>query len=109
MAEGIAVGQSTHLFLINRAVEAQVPLIVLLWNNQGYEEIKKYMVNRAIEPVGVDIHTPDFIGVARALGAAAEQVADVAQLQVALGQAVERKGPTLIQVDQNQWLGAVLG
>ncbi|MGK0149152.1 5-guanidino-2-oxopentanoate decarboxylase [Pseudomonas putida] len=91
------------------AVEAQVPLIVLLWNNQGYEEIKKYMVNRAIEPVGVDIHTPDFIGVARALGAAAEQVADVAQLQVALGQALERKGPTLIQVDQNQWQGAVLG
>ncbi len=91
------------------AVEAQVPLIVLLWNNQGYEEIKKYMVNRAIEPVGVDIHTPDFIGVARALGAAAEQVADVAQLQVALGQAVERKGPTLIQVDQNQWQGAVSG
>lgn len=91
------------------AVEAQVPLIVLLWNNQGYEEIKKYMVNRAIEPVGVDIHTPDFIGVARALGAAAEHVADVAQLQAALGQAVERKGPTLIQVDQNQWQETVQG
>lgn len=40
------------------AVEARVPLVVLLWNNQGYEEIKKYMVNRAIEPIGVDIHTP---------------------------------------------------
>ncbi|WP_144170764.1 5-guanidino-2-oxopentanoate decarboxylase [Pseudomonas sp. Kh13] len=91
------------------AVEAQVPLIVLLWNNQGYEEIKKYMVNRAIEPVGVDIHTPDFIGVARALGAAAEQVADVAGLQAALGHAVERKGPTLIQVDQNQWQAVVPG
>ncbi|MNF13138.1 hypothetical protein D3C80_2148680 [compost metagenome] len=57
----------------------------------------------------MDIHTPDFIGVARALGAAAEQVADVAQLQAALGLAVERKGPTLIQVDQNQWQAAVLG
>lgn len=91
------------------AVEAQVPLIVLLWNNQGYEEIKKYMVNRAIEPVGVDIHTPDFIGVARALGAAAENVADVAQLQAALALAVERKGPTLIQVDQNQWQETVAG
>ena len=91
------------------AVEAQVPLIVLLWNNQGYEEIKKYMVNRAIEPVGVDIHTPDFIGVARALGAAAEHVTDVKQLQAALGQAVERKGPTLIQVDQNQWQETVAG
>ncbi|WP_457378040.1 5-guanidino-2-oxopentanoate decarboxylase [Pseudomonas sp. TE6288] len=91
------------------AVEAQVPLIVLLWNNQGYEEIKKYMVNRAIEPVGVDIHTPDFIGVARALGADAESVADVAQLQAALGRAVERPGPTLIQVDQGQWQLAVQG
>ena len=91
------------------AVEAQVPLIVLLWNNQGYEEIKKYMVNRAIEPVGVDIHTPDFIGVARALGASAEHVTDVKQLQAALGQAVERKGPTLIQVDQNQWQETVAG
>ncbi|MFJ4155923.1 5-guanidino-2-oxopentanoate decarboxylase [Pseudomonas sp. NPDC089752] len=91
------------------AVEAQVPLIVLLWNNQGYEEIKKYMVNRAIEPVGVDIHTPDFIGVARALGAEAEDVGDVAQLQAALGRAVERRGPTLIQVDQNQWQAAVQG
>ncbi|MEX5341739.1 5-guanidino-2-oxopentanoate decarboxylase [Pseudomonas sp. I2] len=91
------------------AVEAQVPLIVLLWNNQGYEEIKKYMVNRAIEPVGVDIHTPDFIGVARALGAAAQQVEDVGQLQAALRQAVERQGPTLIQIDQAQWQTAVGG
>ncbi|HGY9624644.1 TPA: 5-guanidino-2-oxopentanoate decarboxylase [Pseudomonas putida] len=91
------------------AVEAQVPLIVLLWNNQGYEEIKKYMVNRAIEPVGVDIHTPDFIAVAQALGAAAQQVGDVVQLQAALKQAVERRGPTLIQVDQAQWQAAVAG
>ncbi len=67
------------------------------------------MLNRAIEPVGVDIHTPDFIGVARALGATAQSVADVAQLQAALGQAVERKGPTLIQVDQHQWQGTVVG
>jgi acetolactate synthase-1/2/3 large subunit len=91
------------------AVEAQVPLIVLLWNNQGYEEIKKYMVNRAIEPVGVDIHTPDFIGVARALGAEAEVVGDVEQLQAALGRAVERKVPTLIQVDQSELQKAVVG
>ena len=89
------------------AVEAQVPLIVLLWNNQGYEEIKKYMLNRAIEPVGVDIHTPDFIGVARALGAVAEEVADVAQLQAALQRAQGLRRPTLIQVDQHQWQAAV--
>ncbi|MNZ56175.1 putative 2-ketoarginine decarboxylase AruI [compost metagenome] len=89
------------------ATEAQVPLIVLLWNNQGYEEIKKYMVNRAIEPVGVDIYTPDFIGVAKALGCAAQAVGDVEQLREALRQACDRKGPSLIEIDQNRWMQAV--
>ncbi|WP_395589254.1 5-guanidino-2-oxopentanoate decarboxylase [Pseudomonas sp. TR47] len=89
------------------AVEAQVPMIVLLWNNNGYEEIKKYMVNRSIEPVGVDIHTPDFIAVARALGAEAEHIGTVEQLRFALAQAVKRKGPTLIHVDQYEWQATV--
>ncbi|QBF28257.1 5-guanidino-2-oxopentanoate decarboxylase [Pseudomonas tructae] len=89
------------------ASEAQVPLIVLLWNNQGYEEIKRYMVNRAIEPVGVDIYTPDFIGVAKALGCSAESVADVVQLREALRQACDRNGPSLIEIDQATWMQAV--
>ncbi|MGF6590766.1 5-guanidino-2-oxopentanoate decarboxylase [Pseudomonas sp. 2835] len=89
------------------AREAQVPLIVLLWNNQGYEEIKRYMVNRAIEPVGVDIYTPDFIGVAKALGCSAESVGDVGQLREALRQACDRKGPSLIEIDQATWMQAV--
>ncbi|WP_095162221.1 5-guanidino-2-oxopentanoate decarboxylase [Pseudomonas sp. Irchel 3F5] len=89
------------------AREAQVPLIVLLWNNQGYEEIKRYMVNRAIEPVGVDIYTPDFIGVAKALGCSAESVSDVAQLREALRQACDRKVPSLIEIDQATWMQAV--
>jgi acetolactate synthase-1/2/3 large subunit len=89
------------------AVEARVPVIVLLWNNQGYEEIKKYMVNRAIEPVGVDIYTPDFIGVAKALGCAAEAIHSVEQLRAALRCATDRQGPTLIEIDQTQWMKAV--
>ena len=89
------------------AVEARTPVIVLLWNNQGYEEIKKYMVNRAIEPVGVDIYTPDFIGVAKALGCAAEAVKGVEQLRTALRVAADRQGPTLIEIDQAQWMQAV--
>ncbi|VVQ02777.1 putative 2-ketoarginine decarboxylase AruI [Pseudomonas fluorescens] len=89
------------------AVEAQTPVIVLLWNNQGYEEIKKYMVNRAIEPVGVDIYTPDFIGVAKALGCAAEAANNVEQLRGALRVAADRQGPTLIEIDQTLWTQAV--
>ncbi|WP_248794485.1 5-guanidino-2-oxopentanoate decarboxylase [Pseudomonas sp. MWU13-2105] len=86
------------------AVEARTPIIVLLWNNQGYEEIKKYMVNRAITPVGVDIYTPDFIGVARALGCVAEAVAGVETLRGALEAAADRQGPTLIEIDQQLWM-----
>ncbi|EUB86372.1 5-guanidino-2-oxopentanoate decarboxylase [Pseudomonas sp. GM30] len=89
------------------AVEARTPVIVLLWNNQGYEEIKKYMVNRAIEPVGVDIYTPDFIGVAKALGCAAEAIGSVEQLRGALRAATDRQGPTVIEIDQSQWMQAV--
>ncbi|QDH63993.1 5-guanidino-2-oxopentanoate decarboxylase [Pseudomonas azotoformans] len=89
------------------AVEARTPIIVLLWNNQGYEEIKKYMLNRAIEPVGVDIYTPDFIGVAKALGSAADSAHSVAQLRSALRAAADRPGPTLIEIDQDLWMKEV--
>ncbi|WP_434578283.1 5-guanidino-2-oxopentanoate decarboxylase [Pseudomonas sp. Z5-35] len=85
------------------AVEARTPIIVLLWNNQGYEEIKKYMLNRAIEPLGVDIYTPDFIAVAKALGCDAEAVDDAPSLRAALLVARGRQGPTLIEVDQARW------
>ncbi|NCE91560.1 5-guanidino-2-oxopentanoate decarboxylase [Pseudomonas sp. L13] len=85
------------------AVEARTPVIVLLWNNQGYEEIKKYMVNRDIEPVGVDIYTPDFIGVAKALGCAAQSIHGIEALRTALRAAADRQGPTLLEIDQGRW------
>lgn len=85
------------------AVEARIPVIVLLWNNQGYEEIKKYMINRDIEPVGVDIYTPDFIGVAKALGCAAESIRGIEHLRTALRAAADREGPTLLEIDQGRW------
>ncbi|WP_347170578.1 5-guanidino-2-oxopentanoate decarboxylase [Pseudomonas salmasensis] len=85
------------------AVEARTPVIVLLWNNQGYEEIKKYMINRDIEPVGVDIYTPDFIGVAKALGCAAQSVHGIEALRTALRAAADRQGPTLLEIDQGRW------
>lgn len=63
------------------AVEAQVGIIVLLWNNQGYEEIKRYMERRDITPIGVDIFTPDFLAIARGFGCAAARAADYGHLQ----------------------------
>ncbi|MFF7707066.1 5-guanidino-2-oxopentanoate decarboxylase [Pseudomonas sp. NPDC007930] len=84
-------------------VEAGIPLVVILWNNQGYEEIKRYMERRSITPVGVDIYTPDFVGIARAMGCHALAVADRAGLLSAVREAAAGQRPTLIEIDQHTW------
>ncbi|WP_165674447.1 5-guanidino-2-oxopentanoate decarboxylase [Metapseudomonas otitidis] len=79
------------------AVEARVGVIVLLWNNQGYGEIKRYMERRDITPLGVDIHTPDFIAIARGFGCQAEKARDHAHLQELLRNAPGDR-PLIIEV-----------
>ncbi|MDB5765198.1 MAG: hypothetical protein JWQ61_12 [Collimonas fungivorans] len=87
------------------AVEAGVPVIILLWNNNGYGEIKKYMENRAIEPVGVDIYTPDFLAIARGFGCIARHVATAAELTDALQLAASASRPTVIEISEIEWTG----
>jgi acetolactate synthase-1/2/3 large subunit len=78
---------------------------VLVWNNRGYGEIKSYMISRQIAPVGVDLHTPDFVGIARAYGMAAERMETLAALPGLLTRAAARRGPTLIEFDEAVVLG----
>ena len=80
------------------AVEAEVPLIVLLWNNDGYGEIKTYMVERQITPIGVDIFTPDFLTIARGFGCAEIRPDGFPALTTALKEAAVRRGPTVIEI-----------
>lgn len=89
------------------AVEARVPAIVVLWNNFGYGEIRKYMNARCIVPVGVDIHTPDFIALARAFGCAACRADNPHALSAQLRHAVQRDVPTVIEVDEADWFANV--
>lgn len=79
------------------AVEAKVGIIVLLWNNAGYGEIKRYMERRDITPIGVDIYTPDLLAIARGFGCAAESARDYAHLTQLLSQAPSDR-PMVIEV-----------
>jgi len=81
------------------AVEAQVGVIILLWNNQGYGEIKRYMERRDITPLGVDIYTPDFLTIARGFGCQAERALDHAHLQQLL-RAAPADRPLIIEVNE---------
>lgn len=81
------------------AVEARVGIIVLLWNNQGYGEIKRYMERRDITPLGVDIHTPDFLTIARGFGCVAERARDYQHLQALLREAPDDR-PLIIEIEE---------
>ncbi len=55
------------------AVEAKAPVIVLVWNNRAYGEIRSYMVEHGIAPIGVELYTPDLVAVARGYGCFADR------------------------------------
>ena len=81
------------------AVELGLPVPILLWNNQGYGEIKRYMRDRQIPEIGVDIYTPDFQTLARGFGAKATTASSLDALIEALGSAFSATVPTVIELD----------
>jgi acetolactate synthase-1/2/3 large subunit len=90
---------------LGAAVEEGLRVIVLVWNNSGYGEIKSYMVDRQITPVGVDLHTPDFVAIAKAYGVAGVRMEALDALPALLAEAAARPGPTLIEFDESVVLG----
>ncbi|MEM7562312.1 MAG: thiamine pyrophosphate-dependent enzyme, partial [Pseudomonadota bacterium] len=83
------------------AVELKLAVPVLVWNNSGYGEIKRYMLERDIPTIGVDIYTPDFITIARGFGCEACQVTSRDELIQALIDAHQANGPTLIDIPED--------
>ncbi|HEY4368042.1 MAG TPA: 5-guanidino-2-oxopentanoate decarboxylase [Steroidobacteraceae bacterium] len=83
------------------AVEANAPIIVLLWNNLGYGEIKRYMQNGNIPIIGVDIYTPDFLTLAKGFGCNAERASSFEHLRELLQTAARAERPTVIEVLEN--------
>jgi acetolactate synthase-1/2/3 large subunit len=82
------------------AVELQLAVPILLWNNRGYGEIKRYMADRGIPQIGVDIYTPDFQTIARGFGCRTVLAQSLAHLQEALTEADQAPVPTLIEIDE---------
>ena len=98
------IGDGGLLFTVAElasAVEAQVPIVVLLWNNRGYGEIKTYMNEVGVTPIGVDLVTPDFVAVARGFGCVADRAEGLAHLADLLHASWDRSVPTLIEIDED--------
>jgi len=91
------------------AVELELALPILLWNNRGYGEIKRYMLDRDIPTIGVDIYTPDFETIARGFGCNAVKIESAAHLREELRKAHAAKRPTVIEIDDaaaQRWWGS---
>ncbi|QMT40427.1 5-guanidino-2-oxopentanoate decarboxylase [Neisseria shayeganii] len=84
------------------AVEAGIGIVVLLWNNHGYGEIKRYMRREGLPEIGVDIYTPDFQTLARGFGCQSARVSNLAELGAALRQAAPNR-PTLIEIVEDDF------
>lgn len=80
------------------AMEARASVVVLVWNNQGYGEIKTYMAEKGIPEIGVDIYTPDLPAIARAYGCAGDLATSREHLHELLLAAAARDIPSLIEV-----------
>jgi len=83
---------------IGAALDAEAPVIFVVWNNRGYREIETSMLDVGVEPVGVSPMPPDFCKLAEAYGIEAERLAGTAGLAVALKRARAAGKPRVIEI-----------
>ena len=80
------------------AVEAGLSLPIVVWNNSALGQIRDDMVAAGIPQLGVIGRNPDFLALAHACGAQGHRVQAPAALTDAIRAALNRAGPTLIEV-----------
>ncbi|MCC6438613.1 MAG: thiamine pyrophosphate-binding protein [Acidimicrobiales bacterium] len=79
--------------------EYRLPVVVCVFNDGGYGVLRQIQDGVMERRFGVDLHTPDFVKVADGMGIAAERVVGVGQFEPAFARAVERAGPTVLDID----------
>ncbi len=97
-------GLQFSLAELGTAMEVGGAFIVICWNNNGYGEIKSAMQARNVAPVGVDLHTPDFVDLAKSYGMNACNATSLQTLTDALQNALGSKTPTLIEITESEML-----
>lgn len=98
------VGDGGLLFTVQElatAVELGLPLAVVLWNNDGFGQIRDDMAERGIPEIGVSLRNPDYLALARSFGCEATRPDGLDEFRAALTAAFEADRPTLIEIRQD--------
>ncbi|MEO6200625.1 MAG: thiamine pyrophosphate-dependent enzyme [Cryobacterium sp.] len=96
------LGDGALMFSIQElitAVEQGLSIVVVVANNGGYREIRDQQAARGIAPVGVDLHVPDLVALANAIGATGERAENAQDAAARARAALGRRGPTVISLD----------
>jgi acetolactate synthase-1/2/3 large subunit len=97
----VVAGDGGTMFTIQEfatAVDLGMPLPVVVFNNAGFQEIREGMQARGIDPLGVDVRSPDFPLLGQAFGGEGRRVHTPAELAEAVADALQASTPTLIEV-----------
>ena len=98
------VGDGGLLFTIQElatAAELGLPLVVVLWNNDGLGQIRDDMISKGIPEIGVNPRNPDYQLLARAFGCHAVRPDSLDAFADAVTTALSAHVPTLIEVRQD--------
>lgn len=100
-----AVIQGDGGFMLNiaelsTAAQYQAPVVVCVFNDGGYGVLRS-IEGRTFDgrQFGVDLHTPDFVTVAKGMGVQAERVDSAAAFEAAFARGIAHPGPYLIDID----------
>ena len=83
------------------AVQENLPLIVLLFDDQGYGVLRNIQQNAYGRQVAVDLVSPDFVMLAKAMGYEASRIGSPEEFVSELEAAVAKRKPTMIVIDMN--------
>jgi 5-guanidino-2-oxopentanoate decarboxylase len=91
---------------LGTAVELGLSLPIVVWNNAALGQIRDDMHAAQIPLLGVVARNPDFVALAQAYGMTGLRAHRSAELSGAVAAALERRGPTLIEVWADDFLRA---
>ena len=87
---------------LGTAAELARPFPIIVWDNQGLQEIADSMERSQIEPTAVKAHNPDFPSLAASYGLLTSSPKSLAQLIAAVANAFQAERPTLIHADARE-------
>jgi acetolactate synthase-1/2/3 large subunit len=98
------VGDGGWLFTVAEMAAAKdlnSKIVLLLWDNRGYEQIRESFDDVAAPQMGVDVSSHDPVAIAKGFGWATTQVTTPEQLTTALQNSFAANSPQFIRVVAN--------